>query len=479
VSFSNELAAIESQARITEQHVIFRNQLAAFSRFMAGDADLQVRRDRFLELVGNAVDFANVCEKAVGDANLLGATRNEAWAKINAETSLNALETILNGHQMMEVLGESLGLPEEVFRPSTTAYAGTQRHASIFYPDHVDELRRKFETAGLPVVGFDEEMPRSAQRLEVAELQLELRVMLRDVRQRAISAPSQGISARRLDTQMSSIDVEGTRRMAGNPHLLQRWEECVSSRVPDTDGGDIPVAAIVDELEERVVVLDLLDRDIASHDAAVIVAPGEYFHIRARHDGEAPSIANDLTRAQLLQLVRPLKSGKPVRIDGRAVDAEHPHLKISRTAYDLAHFKQELAQYRKRTGDIDFSSDARELPLDKGTDVTADFLGATAPKRATQKEGDQVANTHNTIVRLAGFLGLVSIAAGIVAIVFRATGSTKFSFVGVRLDTSSVGVGCIGVGFLICWLSWRSVLRSIKELEEIRSGAPKKRKSKT
>jgi hypothetical protein len=126
VSFSNEQAAIAGEARISKQHAVFREQLTSFVEFMDRDATDKERRARFHEVLGQSAEFANICEQSIGDASLLGATKNEAWAKNKAETSLNALDTILQAHLTIVVLGSALGVPPESFRPSPTAYASIQ-----------------------------------------------------------------------------------------------------------------------------------------------------------------------------------------------------------------------------------------------------------------------------------------------------------------------------------------------------------------
>jgi hypothetical protein len=361
VSHSNEQAAVASEARILAQQAQYRQQLTSFMKIMGGDAPAEEKLDRFHELLGHSADFANICEQSIGDASLLGATKNEAWARNKAETSLDALDTILQMHKTLVAVAEHLNVPPEVIRPSPMAYASLQRHVALFFPERVEMLRALYEEACLPVVGFD---------------------------------------------------------------------------------------------------------DVISQNAR-----GEFFHVLAGFDAGAPAIANDLTREALMtSIVTPLLSGKAIRVDGHLIEPDHPRLKISRTEHNCAHYGRELELGQKRNGIVDFSINRRQLPLDQGTDVTREFLASLKPKKRNKTSSeDLVARTHNTIVWLVFFLGLAATGAGVVAVVFRATGSTTLNLVGVGLDTSSVAVACIAIGLLIAWLAIRSVLRSMKDLAQIRA----------
>ena len=483
MSFSNEQAAIAGEARISKQHAVFREQLMSFVDFMDRDASEKERRARFHEVLGQSADFANICEQSIGDASLLGATRNEAWAKNKAETSLNALDTILQAHLTIVVLGSTLGVPPESFRPSPTAYASIQRHVAIFFPQRVDAMRAQFENSGLPVVGFDEELPPSAARKAVRALLAELRPIFRDARERANKRANQLVETNVFSGQLVQLDAEGGRLIADHANwLCERWARCAQHLQPTLHTRPrVPVqvsaADAADELEERISILELLDVEIVKSEANLASEQGEFFHVLASFDRGEPAIANDLSREMLTTTITgPLLAGKAIRVDGHLVEPDHPRLKLSRTARDAAHFRRELQLRQKRTGSFDVSVNPRQLPIDLGTDVTAQFLGSLKPKKNKNTSGDPMERTHNTIVWLVFVLGLAAIGAGVVALVSSATGTTKLKLVGIGLDTSSVGVACIAIGLLIAWLAIRSVLRSMKDLAQIRANTSASRK---
>jgi nucleoside phosphorylase len=312
MSYSNEQAAVASEARILKQHAKYRRQLTTFSKIIASEASLEDKRAQFYKLLGGAVEFANICEQSIGDANLLGATKNQAWAKNKAETSVAALETILKSYLTLVAVAEQLSVSSDSIQPSSMAYASLQRHVALFFPGRVDELRAQYERAGLPVVGFDDAAPLSSARKEARSLLAEWRPVMRESRERAKAHPGHGITADSLATQLLKLEAEGARLITLHaPWLSERWARCGSRQQPgfhDESGmipRDVSVASIAAELTERVAMLELLEDAISKNDATPAVgsgrtsARGETSAKRAKIDVGILTIRNDEFNAVL------------------------------------------------------------------------------------------------------------------------------------------------------------------------------------
>ncbi len=475
VSFSNEQAAVASEARILAQHTRYRQQLLAFMETMAGNATADAKRAGFYVALGHSTDFANLCEQSIGDASLLGATKNEAWAKNKAETSLNALDMILRAHQTFVAVAQQLSLPVEAVHPSPTAYASLQRHVALFFPEQAERIRIEYEKEGLPVSGFNDGAPQSPARKELSSLLAEWRPELRILRERAETAPNHSIETDSLADQLLGLESEGARLIVQHATwLAERWAKCGSHRQRENNANDdmvprlVPIRDVASEVSQRIAILELVEKAIRENEAAPNTQ-NPFFHVLASFDTGEPAIANDLTKDTLLStVVMPLLANKSIRLDGHLVEPGHPRIKISRTEHNCAHYIRELELRQKRSGHIDFSIRHRQLPLDHGLDVTTELLGSLESRVSS---GDTVARIHGTIIWIVGILGLAAIGAGVVALVFDSRGATKLNLVGVGLDTSNVGVACIAIGLVIVWLAMRSVLRSMRDLAEIRANS--------
>lgn len=488
MSSSNEQRAIDIEARIIAAQTTFRDQLAAFIAANASDASLDEKRSRFLDLVGHATSFANICEQSVGDTNLLGATRNEAWARNKAETSLNALDTILQSQQTLATVAENLQLPAETVRPSPTAFASLQRQVALFFPERVEALRRAFEDAGLPVVGFDDIAPLSTPRLHLRELRQGLRSLHSDVTQLATKHPDAFVPVDALRAQLLKYEAEGARLTATHaPWLTDRWTACGHHRQARPSAyhrvsvltDQVPLRALANELGERLELLSLVETEIIRIDERAHSASAHYFHVLAQNQDGTRAIANDLTRERLLsEIVEPLRAGNLVRVDGHAVSKNAPVLKIARTDRDTAALTREHDLRAKRSGIWDLSVNRRQLPIDHGEDVTALFLGPHVQmSKPPPGEGEHVARIQHTIAWFGFILSLAAIAAGVVALILNSAGTSKLDFKFATIDTSSTGVACIGIGILGGILSLRSVLRNVKEMEQLRLEVAKAKKA--
>ena len=173
MSKTNEQAAIENEASIREAKSNWSSELAAFAAFINDEKNtLEVKRQRFVDAHRKTVAFFDLCEQSVADSSLLGAHRNAFWVKNKAETSLNALDSVLQFNQSFNATAEELELPR--IQPSPTAYASMQRIVKQHFPEKAVVLREQFAAAGLPTGGFDMPLPQDDQQApNAASIELE------------------------------------------------------------------------------------------------------------------------------------------------------------------------------------------------------------------------------------------------------------------------------------------------------------------
>jgi amino acid transporter len=92
------------------------------------------------------------------------------------------------------------------------------------------------------------------------------------------------------------------------------------------------------------------------------------------------------------------------------------------------------------------------------------FLLLFSARRMAAPHERAAAPIHILIVITVALLALVSIVAGIVAIVHGSTANTEFSLLGADLSTGDVGVALVGIGLLIAYFTSRGVLKSCRGL---------------
>lgn len=78
------------------------------------------------------------------------------------------------------------------------------------------------------------------------------------------------------------------------------------------------------------------------------------------------------------------------------------------------------------------------------------------------------------IVIVLGILALVCIAGGILAIVANARSNAEFGILGAHFTTGHVGLGFLGIGFVIAFFTVRAALKHKREL----AGLPPDQKRK-
>ncbi|ATB41261.1 hypothetical protein CYFUS_006726 [Cystobacter fuscus] len=156
---TNEQAALQAEKEIQLAHHRHHDELRAFIQFNGEDHPVEKKQQRFLDLHRNAIAFFNLGEQSVADSSLLGAHRDEWWAKNKAETSMAVLNAVLNFYASFREMTAALQLPPETMEPASTAFASMQRIVKLHYPEKATELREMFAAAGLPTMGFDAPLP--------------------------------------------------------------------------------------------------------------------------------------------------------------------------------------------------------------------------------------------------------------------------------------------------------------------------------
>ena len=157
---SNEQAANEFHDRVDAE---MKNAAEAMRVFVTTDlAGLSPpdRLKQFLNAQQAAVAAFNTCERLVGTSSILGALEDPHWASHVAGTCLNALDSVCQFQEAFVARARSLDLPADVTRPSPAAFCEMQHIVKEHHPERIPELRSRFVSLGLPVMGFDREAPR-------------------------------------------------------------------------------------------------------------------------------------------------------------------------------------------------------------------------------------------------------------------------------------------------------------------------------
>lgn len=424
---SNEQMALEIEGKLRAQHVELRGKLVEFLSVFGSSATTETKRTAFFELVGRATDFFNECEQSVADTSLLGAHRNEAWVQNKAETSLAVLATILDTHTTLNAVIPVLELPHEVGRPSEMAYAGLQRLVSMFFPDRVDGLRASYLAAQLPVTGFASATEATETQRAVASLIMEWAPFAEDLDRAMSSQPMGFLSRQKIAGQLAKLESEGARLIAlHTPWLSEQWIALTTRRQPQAGGlerraffdAEVSVAVIAAEIRERIAILEAVRREVDRLAANAESKSTHYFHVFAQDDSvKKGAVSNDLTEERLMaEVVEPLLAGKSVRIDGRAITADCPVIKIARTERVAAWFAREHDAKMQKRGISALGTDRRQLPFEHGADVTNKLLGAReqnaekspmTPAKPPSGDGDQEPHVPRWFPTAAFVVGVV------------------------------------------------------------------------
>jgi hypothetical protein len=125
-------------------------------------------------LYRKGIQFYNSLEGAVAREELSQNNENRHWRSFVAESSYDALDSLVRFLTQVWETAESIGLSTRDLRPSPTAFAGLQRLAMEEYPDLAHRLRLRFLELELPTVGFDKAIPRSPRSgADTASLEFE------------------------------------------------------------------------------------------------------------------------------------------------------------------------------------------------------------------------------------------------------------------------------------------------------------------
>ncbi len=148
------LSAVDAKRVIASKKQVMMSALDAYSKVQKSSAEK--RRPALMAYQQAATEYFNCAEELVGDSDVLGARESADWAQGYAENCKAVLETMPDHYQVLRLEFGRLGMPSEIYEPSSTAFANMQRMVvSYIKKKEVDKLRRTFELNRLPVYGFE------------------------------------------------------------------------------------------------------------------------------------------------------------------------------------------------------------------------------------------------------------------------------------------------------------------------------------
>lgn len=112
----------------------------------------------------SGTDFFNRVESVIAASAILGANRNRFWATDLAATAVNVLDNIPRFYERAWSDGDRLGVQR--LQPGPGAFYAMQNAATIYQPDQVASLRKRFEDLGLPIEGFKHPTPMTYKNWE-------------------------------------------------------------------------------------------------------------------------------------------------------------------------------------------------------------------------------------------------------------------------------------------------------------------------
>ena len=166
----------------------------------------------------------------------------------------------------------------------------------------------------------------------------------------------------------------------------------------------------------------------------------------------------DFVRREIELALRDGKLVIPVLVDGAAMP---PADALPESIRDLAY--RHAMQVRPGG---DFQSDMHRLIVAL-EENTAALRARPKPPRTAVPHQSAAMLLHILIVAIFGLLALTSIGGGIYAIAVRSTAQTTLTILGAELRTDHVGVALVGIGFIIAFLTVRSVLKSQHDLAKL------------
>lgn len=152
---THEQDVVNAKAKITDLKSIYMDSIKSFLiALQNNDFTLE---EKFLVVQQSGNSYFNFIESFVGDSDLLGAHENRHWVIGFAEDCFAALGSLISHFILVRTYIKKFN-PSllQSIEPSATAYANMQRMVSQYLTkDSVLEIKRKLESAQLPVYGFN------------------------------------------------------------------------------------------------------------------------------------------------------------------------------------------------------------------------------------------------------------------------------------------------------------------------------------
>jgi hypothetical protein len=191
----------------------------------------------------------------------------------------------------------------------------------------------------------------------------------------------------------------------------------------------------------------------------VLVLIGRHWLTATGHDGRRRiDERHDLVRREIELALKDRKRLIPVLVDGVAMP---PADALPESIRELAY---RHAIHVRPGGD--FQTDMQRL-VAALEENTAALRARPGPVVSAPQHQTAAMPLHMLIVSIFGLLALTSIGGGIYAIAVRSTAQTTLSILGTELRTEHVGVALVGIGFIITFLTVRSVLKSQRDLARL------------
>ena len=201
-----------------------------------------------------------------------------------------------------------------------------------------------------------------------------------------------------------------------------------------------------------------IEHALASSEVVAVVIGKQWLNATGPEGRRRLDDSDDIVRREVESALAARKVVIPILVDGASMppaDALPPS--IRELAYRNA--------VEVRPG-RDFPADMQRLIAALEANTAA--LHARHDPPAMSAEHQSVAMPlHFLIVGVFGLLALISIGGGIYAIAVRSTAQTTLVILGAELRTEHVGVALVGIGFIIAFLTVRSVLKSQHDLARL------------
>jgi len=150
----NEREALE--AKLPSFKATYRQRMQEYLKAKAA-SEPPVATAKLREVHASGLEYFNTINRIITLGALDKSETNPTWFSGMAETSINALDTILNHYLTVRSEATRLGMPRTSFRASRASYTQIQRIVKLHDESLAAEFEKKFKQNTLPVYGFHKE----------------------------------------------------------------------------------------------------------------------------------------------------------------------------------------------------------------------------------------------------------------------------------------------------------------------------------